>query len=230
MKGNLNVRKCVFEIRISYIALMIFVFCGAILAIPGDVLAETLDDSIVNQLTAEAYMIYRDYHGDSGNIPAHDRVEMEDITTSGKAHVLYWYQYNVPDSSISSEDNYHVAKREYMKEAGTSLFGSFSNADWNEFESSFVEKAQDDILYMNSSGDFGDAGPYYFTPDRSMVYDEWDFLMIWGNVNVYNSETHTYEQQRLFRADFSQGSGTVLDGWQFVRVSISENMLSLTPN
>ncbi|MBQ9064247.1 MAG: hypothetical protein IJ123_02250 [Blautia sp.] len=97
----------------------------------------------------------------------------------------------------------------------------------------YVDKSMSDLdhggdIYMFASGDFGAAGGYYFRATKKVISG--NFAYIIGDVYIYNSTNGEYRPLMYFREDCENHGGTALEGWQFVQIAVSSNMLSLTPS
>jgi hypothetical protein len=75
----------------------------------------------------------------------------------------------------------------------------------NAFYSQYVQMQEGDTCYMYGTGDFGDAGPFYFGDGQQTVED--GRICISGSVMVYDSGAGTYVPAKTYRAYYSTENG-----------------------
>ena len=132
-------------------------------------------------------------------------IRAEDLTARQQAFLLYWYQYCVDDWRICSSDSgeWNCASRPDLLMILQEMFGSALKSDaLNVFLSDFADGEEDGLVLMQSAGDFGDAGSWYF----DQVTDYWmegDLIGVSGPVMGWNSNMQCYIHQDMYTGYFS---------------------------
>ena len=135
-----------------------------------------------------------------GNVDIYE----EDLSAEERSELLYWYQYNRDDFRISSNGEYNVAFAYDMLTIAAEICNPAEAVQtYNDFAQRFVEKTNGDLVYMNGTGDFGDAGPYYFEqPDT--VWVDGERIAVSGRVMEWNSNASSYINVAVYSAFFFQ--------------------------
>ena len=130
-----------------------------------------------------------------------------DLTASQQAFILYWYQYNCNDDRIlrgqGAYQTDHAVNRALLAIIAGELFpGSLNGNMMTEFYNQYVSYIEGDTIYMNGTGDFGDAGYYYFeTPDE--VQQENGHVRVTGRVMVWNDYAQSYIHEYMYTASYT---------------------------
>ena len=136
----------------------------------------------------------------------------KDMTAAEQAGVLYWYQYNAADERIDRSQGELNEVSDYdLHQILTELFGANLRPEtMTSFQQEYVEQSGEGILYINGTGDYGDAGLLYF--DR--IEDYWPengLLGVTGKVMVWNRYMQSYINAEKYTAYFgvnpSAGNG-----------------------
>ncbi len=139
---------------------------------------------------------------------------------SEQAFLLYWYQYNCTDSRILTSVGYNAASIYDLAAISIELLGDAVSTDiMKYFLDEYTYEVLGEQIVMNASGDFGDAGNYYF--DR--ITDYWvegDKLAVQGPVMVWNSNMQSYVHQNMYTAYFSTNPAGSEIPYSFVSVTI----------
>ncbi len=150
------------------------------------------------------------YGGSSG--PVYTDLGVEDLTPGQRAFMLYWYQYHMDDPRISPYDQENnMITRPLMEQIQRELFGEAQDSVWLEYTAHYADYQSGDIWLSPSTGDFGDAGPFYFA-EPDYTYREQDAGDMSGPLMVYHSSSGTYEVSGRYRIWYTKngtaGSGT----------------------
>ena len=155
-------------------------------------------------LSGLAYRVY-DLHS-AGPALQEGTVYADDLSIEDMAFLLYWYQYSCGDPRIGQAGNeYHCAYIPDMQEIAGELFGEENEQEvYDMFEDRYASYTEGELIYMNSTGDFGDAGSWYFeAPDEVWTEDD-DAIVISGRVMVWNSNAQTYIHNDMYTARYYQ--------------------------
>ncbi len=159
-------------------------------------------------------------------------LEPGSFSSDTKAFLLYWYQYQYGhvDSRIIHEDGdlYHMASGTTMKEIGAYLLGSFSDADFDAFRNKYIVRydQQANLMTMNASGDFGDAGPLFFASGTPRVSNKGN-ARVDGEIKVYNSSAGGYVVAGYYSAYFTPSGDETLGGWTLTKIQTALDQSSL---
>ncbi len=165
--------------------------------------AELPDDIQRCRLSDYAYnvcRIHRNY-----NVYAPDDIKGADLTKEEQAYILYWYQYMVSDPRINSTLNveYNFAYLDSLVEIIYELFGeNLKNGAINYFMDNYVEMTEGELIYMNGTGDFGDAGDSYFE-EADTVWEENGKTVVSGRIMQWNSNMQCYIHTGQYTAYFT---------------------------
>ena len=182
-------------------------------AAPGNVSHDTSESSPVytpdehSPFAAENIGIYSGmmsslYRFINGNSPVSAfSIRAKDLTSAQKAFVLYYYQYNCDDSRIQNQGEFNCAYILDMQDIMNELFYNATTEDMQYFEQNYVENKTGELYYMPGSGDFGDAGTYYFNNSR-IVESSDDYITISGDVLEYNNAQYAYLYSDTYWASF----------------------------
>ena len=128
-------------------------------------------------------------------------ISADELTSQQKAFLLYYYQYNVSDSRIKSEGEFNCAYIRDMQDILHELFYNAVDEDLQYFEQNYVDSRTAELYYMPGTGDFGDAGSYYFNNTR-IVDSSQDYVTISGDVMEYDNAESAYLFSDTFHATF----------------------------
>ncbi len=143
-----------------------------------------------------------------------------DMTASQQAAMLYWYQYNMTDSRITHVKYVNAAKESDLQDILAGLFADALHPDaMSYFLQNYVEYTEDGLLYMNGTGDFGDAGLYYFGEAEDQRTDG-DILTISGPVMSWNRNMECYIHENNYTASFRTGGDSKAFPYSFVSVTV----------
>ena len=167
-----------------------------------------------SRLSAYAYRVYNRISG--YNDPSVPYVSLDMLSADGYAFLLYWYQYNNydQDNRIVSDGELNYASEADLKEMLAALTGSSPDTAWDRFLHGYVEYVSGGRCYMSGTGDFGDAGPYYFT-DASDQGTVDGVRQITGTVKVENG------QNKSFQASFVKTDSPTMGGWQLKEIYVN---------
>lgn len=149
------------------------------------------DNLLSHHLSGMAQQVYT-LHG-GYNYPIDDTIYSGDLSFEEQAFLLYWYQYNVEDPRIGeAAGGYNVAYSYDMREITKELFGeNYIDEIYALFKEKYVESSSGELVYMSGTGDFGDAGSYYFeAPDQ--VWAEGERIAVSGRIMGWNANMSSY--------------------------------------
>lgn len=149
-------------------------------------------------------------------------VSVSAMSPTQKAGVLYGYQYcySYDDSRITDavgEDN-HRALASDMKEIMGEIFGNVTDRDMKAFEAG-CDRVEGDYYYMNCTGDYGDAPPYWLSADKAAVVENGQ-VKLSGNVSKYGDQEVGWVPDKQFEAYFVPQAGSCLDGYRFEQLIV----------
>ena len=174
----------------------------------GDSAVRTPEEEEVSRMASLAGWVYRRRMGQAGAQDAD--IREEELTADEKAFLLYWYQYHGGDrdSRIQSQMEYNAVSAYDLLQMLCEITGEPSDMTeetMNAFYSRYVQMQEGDTCYMYGTGDFGDAGPFYFGDGQQTVED--GRICISGSVMVYDSGAGTYVPAKTYRAYYSTENG-----------------------
>ena len=170
------------------------------------------DDQSSYTLTHLAGWIYRQRHADLKE-PAEDTIRVEDLTAEEKAFILYWYQYNISDPRIEQKGEYNYLADGLLRKILIEIFGKATMGDRQAFYDNYVEEvAKDNVCAVGATGDFGDAGPFYFLPDGPTSMDG-DRVLVTGFIMTWNDAEQDYVRDLPFKAWYYQNDEEA--GWDY---------------
>ena len=179
-------------------------------------------------LSSLAYWTLSRHQGYSDTVPSGSQVAAEDLTIEDQAFLLYWYQYNINDDRIarSSNPEYNEASPDTFLQIAGELFGDEEGQNMiGFFEENYVEGRGAGVNWLVSgTGDFGDAGSWYFAEYTAFKEEDGMFL-IRGDVKRWNNAAGTYENGGSYTAWFTPNAGRHFGGaygaWKIEKVSVS---------
>ena len=177
--------------------------------------AENVDAAMLKNMASYLYRWHTGY-----DWPYDGSVSADELTDDDKAFILYWYQYCYNDARISRLSDCNQAQTSDLQAIMDGMFGGSNTGAMDQFLSNYTYSVNGSTVQMASTGDFGDAGPFYFENGYSCGYDG-DNLLIAGDVITYDNNGYTYIQCP-FAAFFTYNPASPLDGWQFVEVVVGE--------
>ena len=136
--------------------------------------------------------------------PVNTDITLDELTPGQRAFMLYWYQYNASDPRITPYDQEsNLITRELMEQIQRELFGEALDSVWLEYTGHYADYQYGDIWTSASTGDFGDAGSFYFaSPDDFDLEDGAGSVS--GPLMVYSSSSGQYEADGRFRVWFEE--------------------------
>ncbi|MCR5161066.1 MAG: hypothetical protein K6C06_04780 [Lachnospiraceae bacterium] len=177
--------------------------------------AENADAAMLQRMASRLYEWHTGY-----NWPYDGSVSVDELTDDDKAFILYWYQYNYNDPRISRMSMYNEAQKSDLQAIMDGMFGGSNTGAMERFLADYAESVNSSVVQMNATGDFGDAGLFYFENGYSCGYDG-DNLLIAGDVIAFDNNGYTYIAAP-FAAFFKYNPASPLDGWEFVEVVVGE--------
>ena len=100
------------------------------------------------------------------------------------------------------------------------MFGNATVGDRNAFYERYVESVDENgVCKVGATGDFGDAGYFFFKPDQKARMDG-DRLMVTGEIMVYQPEDGNYAPDMSFTAWFTPNDDDAVWGWCFDELRI----------
>ena len=184
-----------------------------------------LSQESVANLTSLANIAYEaknnPYHSDAFDV----NINGENLSPEEKSLVLYWYQYHYEnvDGRLSEDESsldyelFHTVHPDDLRNMMKEILGDCNDNDMKVFERTYVEKKSNGLYYMNSMGDFGDAGSYYLSSESASYSMENGLLKITGNVVQYqdNGNEYGYLPVKTYTAYFVPNSSSYISGYQF---------------
>ena len=135
-----------------------------------------------------------------GNDYYEGTIRAEDLTAQQQAFLLYWYQYCIEDYRIclTESGEWHTASKADLGMILQEMFGTALKSDaLPVFLTDYAEGEENGLVRMAASGDFGDAGSWYF--DQADDYwMEGDLIGISGRVMGWNSNAESYVHQDMY--------------------------------
>lgn len=189
-----------------------------------------LSQNNVDNLTALANIAYESkndpYHSDAFDI----NINSENLSSEEKALILYWYQYHYQniDGRLSEDESgsslnyelFHTGHPDDLRDMMKEILGDCNDNDMKVFERNYVEKKSNGLYYMNSMGDFGDAGSYFLSSESALYSIENGLLKITGNVVQYQSNGNKYYPVKKYSAYYMPNSNSNISGYQFKQLII----------
>ena len=174
---------------------------------PGGAVVRTPEEHEISRMASMAGWVYRRRMEQAGAQDAD--IREEELTAEEKAFLLYWYQYHGDeDIRIQSQMEYNLVSDGDLRQMLCELTGEtpeMLEETMNVFYSRYVQGQDGEICYMYGSGDFGDAGPFYFGDGQ--LTEEDGRVCISGSVMVYDSGAGTYLPSKTYRAYYSAENG-----------------------
>ena len=118
-----------------------------------------------------------------------------------------------PDDLVSAQD---------LRSMLGELTGETPEDAMQVFSAQYVQMQEGDLCYMYGTGDFGDAGPFYFGDGQMTV--ENGRICITGSVMTYDTGAGSYVPGKTYRAYFSTEGGATGNPcilYPFAEVSVS---------
>ena len=187
-----------------------------------EVVSEEIQDAATWQLAAAgaSRLIAWSLGGDLASEAV--TIKAATLTASERAFLLYWYQYEGDDMRFAfSGSQYHTADRDTLLEVMKGLAEGAADKDVDRFIHAYTEDEVNGTYYMNASGDFGDAGNFYFDNVTNQGISD-GLQVLTGDVMVYNSKKDTYEAKRTFTIRLVSAEDGVFDGWRYRQIEISK--------
>ena len=182
---------------------------------------EEMTDEDRDTLKGIAYWAYRHHSGFGTSQAENSALTAEDLSAEDKAFVLYWFQYFQKDKRIyrSSSPEYNEARKTDLAEIMDEIYGPGQEEAMQVFWSDYVISGDDSIVRMNGTGDFGDAGGYYFDQCSMEMTDDGRLKLV-GDVQQYNYETSGYHSDKKYVVFFRVSQPGVLGQYQFDSVQV----------
>ena len=166
---------------------------------------EIPDEETASRLAAFAGTLYR--LNCPYNRAENVTVQSRDLYSYSHAYMLNWYQYNITDQRVLTDGIYHYADESDLVQMLDELFVyDEPQLIWTDLEyfcSRYAVSRDGGTVMMEGSGDFGDAGRFYFDQPLSSQLSG-DRTLVMGNVLEYNDDTETYEYVMPYYAYFYQ--------------------------
>ena len=178
-------------------------------------------DQVTGDLATFAGWIYR-WRNMTLKEPSEETILLSDLSSEDKAFLLYWYQYNIEDSRIEPSETleYNYLSDGLLRKILIEMFGNATVGDRNAFYERYVESVDENgVCKVGATGDFGDAGYFFFKPDQKARMDG-DRLMVTGEIMVYQPEDGNYAPDMSFTAWFTPNDDDAVWGWCFDELRI----------
>ena len=163
-------------------------------------------DETALDLTSFAGWIYRWKHMTLKE-PQEETILLSDLTSEDKAFLLYWYQYCMEDPRIEPDGEYGEYNRlsdGLLRKIMIEMFSTATVGDRNAFYEQYVEEVDEDgFCKVGATGDFGDAGYFFFRTDRKAEMDG-GRLKVTGDIMVYDPAEEKYSPDMSFTAWFTE--------------------------
>ncbi|MDO4634255.1 MAG: hypothetical protein Q4B01_10395 [Eubacteriales bacterium] len=170
-------------------------------------------------LSGFAQRAYLRYTG--GAVKAATEVRPEYLESDDRAFLYYWYQYHINDGRISDAGEYHDISSDDLNAIGVDLFGDWTSNDMNALMDNYVESSDGNGgVYMNSIGDFGDAGELYFDKKSVSLDSDGVTLLVTGKVQIFNRNSGRYDDDFSYTAEYDYTGCTAFNGWKLDCVTI----------
>jgi hypothetical protein len=162
--------------------------------------------SDLTRLAQRAWICHKGYDSSQGSVWA------KDLTAEEQALFLYWYQYTTAgDERIQDEGYLHAASDYDLHQILTELFGdNLKPETMTIFQQEYQEYAEEGIIYMNATGDFGDSCGFEF----DMAEDYWwenGLLGVTGRIMTWNdymqSFIHSDQYTAYYKVTTSSATG-----------------------
>lgn len=180
------------------------------------------EDEEISMMASMAGWVYRRRMGQSGPLDAD--ITVSSLTAEEKAFLLYWYQYHGGDEDgrIQSQMEYNLVSAQDLRSMLGELTGETPEDAMQVFSAQYVQMQEGDLCYMYGTGDFGDAGPFYFGDGQMTV--ENGRICITGSVMTYDTGAGSYVPGKTYRAYYSTEGGATGNPcipYPFAEVSVS---------
>lgn len=157
------------------------------------------------------------------------------MTPEEKAFLFYWYQYHYggswslnPDTRIKTPEHlnveypmeYHSIMPSDIPDIMTELTGSCSALDLEAVKGYVAEEIGGEYL-MWATGDFGDAGAAWLSPEHTSSVMERGRLRITGDIHRWDRGVEDYVPVGKFTAYFVPNPEALM-GYQFSQLILSE--------
>ena len=150
-------------------------------------------DTMIQRLGAEANYLYKWAVNNREVIPA--TVSMQYVDAHTKAELVYEYIYhtgtNDPRISGGKQGVPYEVSVGAFDSICLGLFGETDPAVTDDFAKTVALSYENGVFLVNSSGDFGDAGPFYFG-GAQLTGAENGRLILTGDVKQYDSGVGQY--------------------------------------
>ena len=174
----------------------------------GTANAQYLDGGRAMMLTAFASALYK-MQCQFAN-PENKTIQSSKLYSFSHAYMLYWYQYNVPDSRILSDTIYHYAEEKdlvkIVQELFTSVDEQTARQDVEYFCERYAVSRANGTVMMEATGDFGDAGTFYLSEPFDAAPDG-ERILLTGNVLAFDPPSQVYVPVMPYYAYFIQDDG-----------------------
>ncbi len=157
-----------------------------------------------SMLSGFSFRACREVLGDS---LVEDTVWADSLTARQQAFLLYWYQYSIQDVRIGETWDdmgiLHMASTADLETILQEMFGeNLREEALSIFLSDYADHLEGDTVFMSASGDFGDAGQYYFVL-ADEYWMEGDLIAVRGRVMGWNQNMESYVHQSMYTAYFA---------------------------
>lgn len=169
------------------------------------------------QLADMAKWVYQWHTGKS--TPENDDIIALALSSDDKAFLLYWYQYNVEDHRINDVGEYNSISTDAVPKIMKEIVGTAGSKDVQTFYTNYAAYKDAASCLVHNSGDFGDAGSYYFDDVVNLGMED-GRLRIAGTVKLYNG--YTYKKVKNFTAWFIPEDHGSHFSYQFYEVKLHD--------
>ena len=146
---------------------------------------------------------------------------MKGADVSVKAFLVYWYVYNVNDRRITASDDQmcSIVTEEDVSDIYKELTGSeLDEAAYQTILNDYVTELEDEGMYFEATGDFGDAFRY---PDPHVELEMKNGkLLVKGNYCVYSNEEQAYVPTNSYVLYLVEGGPQSLGGYRLNKVVV----------
>ena len=184
---------------------------------------QSLNAAQLYDMMSLASVIYKTHSDQGDGWPYDCDFYRWDLTSKDMAMGLYWYQYMKGDSTIvTSEDGtMHVAFEEHMTALMNRIFEYSTLENMEYFFNNYTIYRSNGQVGMSATGDFGDAGAYYFTnPEGGVTGD--GYAVVRGDVYRYSPYTGEQIKVKTFTTVYRPLAGGIFGGYEFWYLNVEE--------
>ena len=181
--------------------------------------AVVISESSVGLLTSEAMYFIKRQSEDFEDLTGLYTMKGADVSV--KAFLVYWYVYNVNDRRITASDDQmcSIVTEEDVSDIYKELTGSeLDEAAYQTILNDYVTELEDEGMYFEATGDFGDAFRY---PDPHVELEMKNGkLLVKGYYCVYSNEEQAYVPTNSYVLYLVEGGPQSLGGYRLNKVVV----------